>query len=305
MKMSFIEEIRPFLDQVAGLLNSSNLKDRTEKTLIELERSQAELSQSERKTSINQLASHVAHEVNNPLNYIATGLISLEDSFKENTKTVLDAVPESDESKDFLKKIKSQYNDINESISQISLGSKRIMDTVSEIRAITGVDGISFQNVSLVKILQQNKDIIVQKAQLDSNTDLFYWNGNVWISEPNMEIRIRSNHYILSRAVRTIFSFFLHFCALKEKSKVYVSHIGSSELDPKIKIDFETDAPIYLHETPDSLFDLKQKKVYGVELIGLPVVKELIKSISGDLDLVRIGSMDQKFCLSLSLPWEA
>ena len=45
-------------------------KDKAEQALGELQKSQEELTNTKAKASMNMLAAHLAHEVNNPLNYI-------------------------------------------------------------------------------------------------------------------------------------------------------------------------------------------------------------------------------------------
>jgi signal transduction histidine kinase len=55
-----------------------------EETLKSLIETQTKLIQSEKMASIGVLASGIAHEINNPLNYIQGGITSLEEYFEEN-----------------------------------------------------------------------------------------------------------------------------------------------------------------------------------------------------------------------------
>jgi signal transduction histidine kinase len=57
-----------------------------ENTLTDLQSAQKKLIQSEKMASLGLLASGVAHEINNPLNYIHGGVIGIEDCLKKNQK---------------------------------------------------------------------------------------------------------------------------------------------------------------------------------------------------------------------------
>lgn len=69
--------------------------------LIELEKAQRQLVESEKMNSLGLLASGIAHEINNPLNYIRYGVLGIENYFNDHfhehmdeVQTLLDAVNE-------------------------------------------------------------------------------------------------------------------------------------------------------------------------------------------------------------------
>ena len=69
------------------ILNSMNIigkqKDDLKETLDKLQKSNTQLIRSEKMVSLGILTAGVAHEINNPLNFIKTGLNGLEDFLKD------------------------------------------------------------------------------------------------------------------------------------------------------------------------------------------------------------------------------
>ena len=111
---------------------------------------QEDASRAKNEAAINQIAAHLAHEVNNPLNYISTGKTIQNEIFSKFYNLVNDTLTGEDKE---LQKFKAQLNKLqekfNSAVDQTEEGQSRIAKVVAEIRAITGVDGLNFLNLTL------------------------------------------------------------------------------------------------------------------------------------------------------------
>ncbi len=83
------KELQKYKDHLERLVEERT--SQLENTLNELKQTQTQLIQSEKMASLGVLTAGVAHEINNPLNFIQTGLYALEKNFnhKQNPEDLL------------------------------------------------------------------------------------------------------------------------------------------------------------------------------------------------------------------------
>jgi hypothetical protein len=258
--------------------------------LRELQETQMALSRAERSASMNSLVSHLAHEINNPLNYISTGEIITKESVQDAKSFILNAIPESPESKAFVEKINLLFEEIDSGIQQTSKGTTRIRDTIAEIRAITGIDGIHLENFDPIPILYQNLELTLEKNQISINQVEISIHDKVWPEKLDLKFRILSQKQIFSRAIRTLLNNNLIFAlkAKEPKLKVRIEEI-SHPTQKMFLLLIKNNGPFIPKENVPTLFDLKSKKYFGTEIIGLPIIKELLKSIQSNISLTDTG----------------
>ncbi len=101
-----LKELNEEFETINEELNEANeeltvQKDTLQKTLDKLKLTQNQLLQSEKMASLGVLAAGIAHEINNPLNYILGGITGLEtmcksqiNENKEKVKPIMDAIKE-------------------------------------------------------------------------------------------------------------------------------------------------------------------------------------------------------------------
>jgi len=123
----------------------------------ELERLQAQITQTEKMASLGQMAAGVAHELNNPAGFIYSNIDLLKD-YVVRLERYLSAVDEVDfppEAAARVNEIRKQidYNNIVADLSSILtdcyLGAERIRDVVQNLRLFSRLDEADFKRVDL------------------------------------------------------------------------------------------------------------------------------------------------------------
>ena len=125
-------------------------KDELQKTLEDLKQAQSQLVQSEKMASLGQLVAGIAHEINNPVNFISAGVDSLSTNLEE-IRQVLDIyhkiTPDNVEEKlqeiEELKakvEYKEAIREINKLIESIKNGTNRTTEIVKGLRTFSRLD---------------------------------------------------------------------------------------------------------------------------------------------------------------------
>ncbi|OKH17811.1 hypothetical protein NIES208_07920 [[Limnothrix rosea] IAM M-220] len=149
------EQLGIALQQADYVQYIQNQAEQLKNTLDNLKESQAQLIQTEKMASLGQLVAGVAHEINNPVNFIYGNLSHLnghvhdlfnflkvyEAVYPEPEATVAQAIDEYDI--DFIKQ------DFPKIVDSISLGTERIREIVTSLRNFSRIDEAAFKAVDI------------------------------------------------------------------------------------------------------------------------------------------------------------
>ncbi|MDB9315731.1 PAS domain S-box protein [Spirulina sp. CS-785/01] len=126
-----------------------------ENTLRELQATQSQLIQSEKMSSLGQLVAGVAHEVNNPVNFIYGNLIHIQE-YADNLLEIIDTyqqqypepVPEVDE---ILEDLDFEFiqEDLPKMLNSMNMGAKRIREIVASLRNFSRLDEADYKEVNV------------------------------------------------------------------------------------------------------------------------------------------------------------
>ncbi|MEL6879848.1 MAG: AAA family ATPase [Cyanobacteria bacterium J06607_10] len=137
-----------------------------EEMLKQLRAAQAQLIQTEKMSSLGQLVAGVAHEINNPVNFIHTNIKHL-DSYSRDLFQIIEAYQEGcptmpDEVEDLLEEIDLDFlkEDSSSLVSSVRNGSDRIKTIVLSLRNFSRLDESDFKQVDIHEGLESTLVIL-------------------------------------------------------------------------------------------------------------------------------------------------
>ncbi|MCB0529824.1 MAG: GAF domain-containing protein, partial [Saprospiraceae bacterium] len=146
-------------------------RDALEKSLGDLKLAQAKLVESEKMASLGQLTAGLAHEINNPINFVSVGVNNLQQNFEE-LKTALEAylaLDPAEDNREALKKIADKnlhqlveetVEDSDEMFRSIQNGIKRTVTIVKSLRNFSRLDEGEYKVVDIHEGLDSTLEIL-------------------------------------------------------------------------------------------------------------------------------------------------
>ncbi len=139
--------------QVEEELNITNAV--LQKTLYELQKTQIQLIQTEKMSSLGQLVAGIAHELNNPVNFIR-GNISYASEYIQNLLGLVEMYQQEypDPSKEIQEEIAAINlnfisEDLNKLLQSMKVGSDRICEIIKSLRNFARLDEAEVKNVDI------------------------------------------------------------------------------------------------------------------------------------------------------------
>ncbi len=190
-------EITHFLIIKEDVTDQKRTEEKLEKTLAEatqmainleflnaeLKNTQSKMIQGEKMASIGQLAAGVAHEINNPMGFIASNLRTLDKyinriiQYIDDSKSVIETLTaeQQQQLKDMRKKLKLDYllEDSKDLVKESLDGAERVRKIVQNLKTFSRVDQTGIQLTDLNECIESTIAIvwneIKYKAELTKN----------------------------------------------------------------------------------------------------------------------------------------
>lgn len=149
------------LDRVIPENNSDLLEkqkalydDEIEQQRLNLIQTQSQLIQAEKMADLGNLISGVAHEINNPTNFLNLSVKSLENDFIKHKSFLIELL---EEEPDILEMLQEQFHRIEDAIHDIHSGNERIMTHVRDLGMFSRKDK---EEQTVVNIIENLKTTI-------------------------------------------------------------------------------------------------------------------------------------------------
>ncbi|MEM6521312.1 MAG: PAS domain S-box protein [Cyanobacteria bacterium P01_C01_bin.70] len=163
------------LDQAELYTQSQQKGQELEQTLQELQRTQLQMVQSEKMSSLGQLVAGVAHEINNPVNFIYGNL----NHAKGYIQDLIDVIqlygqtfPEpGDEIANLLEEIELEFvtEDLPKLLGSMKVGTNRIRSIVSSLRIFSRMDEAEMKGVDLHDGIDST--LMILQSRLKASSD--------------------------------------------------------------------------------------------------------------------------------------
>ncbi len=301
-----IEEHNLILEKNNNLIESmmdelSEKNEELQTTLEENKRIQNKLVQSEKMASLGVLSAGIAHEINNPINFVYAGINSLLRDF-EDIEPVINEVSKIDVNSTDLKskiehiqKLKAEnyfdeaFEAIPEIIKDIKLGADRTAEIVKGLRNFTRMDQNIYEKLninqgldtSLLLLKNKYKNRIEIIKNYDSEIpDLLCYPGKINQAFLN----------ILSNAVDSI----------HDKGTIWIS---TQTNEDHIDISIKDDGCGIPKDIQNKIFDpfFTTKAVGEGTGLGLSITFGIIEDHFGTIDVVSDKNMGSEFIIKLPL----
>jgi signal transduction histidine kinase len=271
-------------------------KDELQKTLEDLKKAQTQLVQSEKMASLGQLVAGIAHEINNPVNFISAGVESLATNLEE-IRQVLDiyhkiTAENVEEKLDEIEELKAKVEykeairEINKLIDSIKNGTKRTTEIVRGLRTFSRLDEDILKMADIHEGLDST--LILLHNKYKNRIDIVKNYGNLQLIEcyPGQLNQVFMN--LLSNAID----------AIDDKGTITINTSMSSRWIEVIIKDTGQGIPENIRE---KIFDpfFTTKGVGKGTGLGLSISQSIIEKHSGTIDVKSEKGKGTEFVIRL------
>ncbi|MDP8257778.1 MAG: ATP-binding protein [Candidatus Alcyoniella australis] len=123
----------------------------------ELKRTQSQLYQTEKMASLGILVAGIAHEINNPLNFIYGSMQLMDENVQALVRIIneLEKIPMADQDHERIEQIKEEvnfeyvYEDLTKIVKNVTRGAERMKTIVQDLRTFSRVDKMEMGTVDI------------------------------------------------------------------------------------------------------------------------------------------------------------
>lgn len=267
-----------------------------ENALNGLRSAQQQLIQQEKLASIGQLTAGIAHELNNPINFVSSSSASLKrdfDDVEEVLKDILALDPESDGLKEQVAALRTKMEVLDLAFTQeeivqllkgIEDGAERTAEIVKGLRIFGRVDGDSFAPAQVNELLEST--LVILRSSLRDQVAI-----DLDLSPELPKIRCqagRLNQVFMNMITNAAHATIARKDLLPEERLVYISTVMEHKADGAwIVVRIEDNGTGMTDEVKAQIFDpfFTTKAVGEGTGLGLSIVMGILSDHSAEVDV--------------------
>lgn len=163
-------------DRTRELVDKNN---HIQQTLEELKNTQTQLIQTEKMSSLGRLVAGVAHEINNPVNFIKGNIFYVESSTKELIDVINSKLANNSRLDNQLKELDYDFlrEDLLNAIHSMGVGTQRIEEIVRSLKNFSRLDEAEVKNVDLHEGIDNT--LLILSSQIQKGIDIVKQYGSI------------------------------------------------------------------------------------------------------------------------------
>jgi len=271
--------------------------------ISELKETQSQLVQAEKMASLGQLTAGVAHEINNPINFVSANIAPLRFDVKDilDVLDMYDSISDAQsfaEKKQSIEKFKEEIDirysrqEVNQLLQGIEEGAKRTAEIVKGLKNFSRVDESNVKECDLNEGIRSTLNIL--KNSISRNIKL-----NVDLDDSLPQVECMGGK--INQVFLNIMNNGLQAMETNPPDKPAVLSIKSSYQDEYVSIVIADTGPGMDEETKGRIFEpfFTTKDVGKGTGLGLSIVFKIIETHDGKIDVVTEQGKGTKFILQL------